>query len=372
MANVVTNQTLNKKTLRLHLTNITGAGSTQLLLSLLPALERHSNVKICEIHLPDKGHLSHYSKLTNGALCDNYKRILPNALSRLIECLFFARYLSSDTPILVLGDIPLSCRAPQTVFVQNPHLLIPLSINWSFDGLKFAILRLIFRLNARYANSFIVQTSLMNEALAASYPDIANKIHVIAQPVPSWLLNVTKKNNKTYPRIGSEGLRLIYPAASYPHKNHRLLAGIKSELGLAWPVKYLKITLNKENHPAPDVSWIQCVGVLSEPEMIQAYHDVDALLFLSTDESYGFPLIEAMFMGIPVVCPDLPYAHELCSDGAIYFDPNSISSLHEAIEILNSFLLKGWRPDWTRQLNALPKNWDMVADSMIAVTCGEQ
>jgi glycosyltransferase involved in cell wall biosynthesis len=105
--------------------------------------------------------------------------------------------------------------------------------------------------------------------------------------------------------------------------------------------------------------------------MVQAYRDVDGLLFLSTEESYGFPLIEAMFMGIPVVCPDLPYAHELCSDGAIYFDPNSISSLHDALVTLNMRFSEGWWPDWTRQLSVLPKNWDVVADSMIAVACGE-
>jgi glycosyltransferase involved in cell wall biosynthesis len=362
-------QVLYYKTLRLHLTNVTGVGSSQLLLSLLPALERYPSVEITEIHLPDKGHLSNYQKLTNGALSKRYRRLLPNALSRIFECLYFARNLNGDTPLLVLGDIPLRCRVPQTVFVQNPHLLIPLSIDWSFDGLKFATLRLLFRLNARYVNSFIVQTSFMNEALAASYPDIANKIHIIAQPVPVWLLDVTKKNNGAHRRIGSKGLRLIYPAVSYPHKNHKLLAYIKPELGLKWPVECLKITLHRENHPAPDVSWIQCVGVLSAPEMIQAYLEVDALLFLLTDESYGFPLIEAMYMGIPVVCPDLPYAHELCSEGAIYFDPNSIASLHEALGILNSLLLEGWWPDWTKQLSILPKNWDVVADSMIAVSC---
>ena len=357
------------KSLILHLTNVTGVGSTQLLLSLLPALERHSSVEISEIHLPDKGHLSNYHKLTNGALSKRYKRRLPNALSRIMECLFSARNLNGDTPLLVLGDIPLHCRVPQTVFVQNPHLLVPFSIDWSLKGLKFAILRLLFRLNARYANSFIVQTSFMHDALAASYPEIANKIHVIAQPVPIWLLNVTKKNNGAHRKIDSKGMKLIYPAASYAHKNHRLLGYIEPELGLTWPVECLKITLSKDKHPAPNVSWIQCVGVLSAPEIIQAYLDVDGLLFLSTDESYGFPLIEAMFMGIPVVCPDLPYAHELCSDGAIYFDPNSIASLNEAIGILNSLLLEGWWPDWTKQLSFLPKNWDVVADSMIAVSC---
>jgi len=365
----VSSQVLHHKTLRLYLTNVTGIGSTQLLQSLLPALERHSGVHISEIHLPDKGHLSNYNKFTNSAQCKHYSRLLPNALSRVIECLFFSRNLSGDTPLLVLGDIPLNCRAPQSVFVQNPHLLIPLSINWSFDGLKFAIMRLLFRLNARYVHSFIVQTSVMQSELAVSYPEIANKIHVIAQPVPIWLLEIKKKNDGAHSSIQSMGLKLIYPAANYTHKNHRLLASIKPELGLKWPVEYLKITLHRENHPAPEVSWIKCVGILSAQEMIQAYLDVDGLLFLSTDESYGFPLVEAMFMGIPVVCPNLPYAHELCSDGAIYFDPNSISSLHEALEKLKRYLLDGWWPNWTKQLRELPKNWDVVADSMITVSC---
>ena len=357
--------------LRLHLTNVTGSGATKLLMSLWPSLERHSSVQISEIHLPDKGILSNYCKLSNCVFCKRYRRILPNALSRIIECLFFARNLNSDTPILVLGDLPLRCRTPQTVFVQHSHLLKPLSVDWSYDGLKFAISRLVFRLNAKFVNSFIVQTSLMHEELATTYPDIAHKINVIYQPVPFWLLDAVKEGNRSHRSKEGTGLKLIYPAAGYPHKNHRLLASITPDLRLSWPVEYLKITLLGENHPAPNVSWIQCVGILSATEMVQAYRDVDGLLFLSTEESYGFPLIEAMFMGIPVVCPDLPYAHELCSDGAIYFDPNSISSLHDALVTLNMRFSEGWWPDWTRQLSVLPKNWDVVADSMIAVACGE-
>ena len=30
------------------------------------------------------------------------------------------------------------------------------------------------------------------------------------------------------------------------------------------------------------------------------------LCYLSKEESFGFPLIEAMYLGLPIVCPDLP------------------------------------------------------------------
>lgn len=363
----MTIQTTLRPALRLHLTNVAGAGATQLLLSLLPALERNVGVQISEIHLPDRGTLASYQKAPDSGLSKRYRRWLPNALSRILECLIFARSFDGDTPLLVLGDLPLRCNAPQTVFVQTPHLLRPKKIHWSLDGLKFAISRQVFRLNAQYAGKFIVQTPVMREALAASYPVIANKIHIIAQPVPSWLLATAPRRSGT-PRAK---LRLIYPAAGYPHKNHRLLADIKPELSSEWPIESLKITVPVEKHPAPSVTWIQCVDFLSAPEMIQVYRDVDGLLFLSTDESYGFPLVEAMFMGLPIVCPDLPYAHALCSDGAIYFNPLSIDSLRDAIEDLHARLSVGWWPDWSAQLSAIPKDWDVVADAMIEVACCE-
>jgi glycosyltransferase involved in cell wall biosynthesis len=356
--------------LRLHLTNVAGAGASQLLLSLLPALERNAGVQITEINLPDRGGLANYQKLADTGVSKQYYRYLPNSLSRILECLVFARNFDGNTPLLVLGDLPLRCRAPQIVFVQTPHLIRPALFHWRFDALKFWISRQVFSFNSRFAEAFIVQTTLMQYLLASSYPGIANRIHVIAQPVPSWLLAIEPRRSGLRGKPGAP-LRLIYPAAGYSHKNHKLLARIKPGAGLSWPVESLILTLPIENHPAPNVPWIQCVDFLSAPQMIQAYEEVDGLLFLSTDESYGFPLVEAMFMGLPIVCPDLPYAHSLCSDGAIYFDPLSVDSLRNAIETLHTRLSAGWWPDWTTQLSTIPKDWDVVAEAMIVVACGK-
>lgn len=361
---------LMKPNLRLHLTNVAGVGATQLLNSLLPALEKNPHVNITEIYLPNRGSLSSYKKKTDTTMSKHYRRCLPNALSRLMECIIFAFRFNGSIPLLVLGDLPLRCNAPQTVFVQTTHLLTPKKFNWTLDGVKFAISRLIFRFNARYADAFIVQTSLMQVALASSYPGIAKRIYVIAQPVPVWLLETSFRRSGL---IGKpcEALSLIYPAAGYPHKNHRLLASIKPELDSSWPVDNLKLTLPIENHPALSVPWIKCVGFLTPIEIIQAYSEVDGVLFLSTDESYGFPLVEAMFIGLPIVCPDLPYARTLCMDEAIYFDPLSIDSLHKAIETLHSRLSVGWWPNWTEQLKMIPKDWGVVADEMIKVACSD-
>lgn len=356
--------------LRVHLTNVAGAGATQLLLSLLPALERNEAVKIAAIYLPDRGRLASYMKAPDSGAVHRYRRWLPNALSRVLECVVFGRRFDGGTPLLVLGDLPLRCRAPQTVFVQTPHLGVPERFRWTLDHVKFAIARQIFRLNASRVHAFIVQTSVMRDVLAASYPSIANRIHVVAQPVPVWLLESSVRRAAGFV-VPKARLRLIYPAAEYPHKNHRLLDGIKAEEADSWPVEKLTLTVSAARDSAARVSWIECVGHLSSAEMVKAYCEVDALLFLSTDESYGFPLIEAMFVGLPIVCPDLPYARALCADGAIYFDPHSLESLRQAIVTLHERLSTGWWPDWTAQVATIPPNWDVVAGALIEIACGQ-
>ena len=101
--------------------------------------------------------------------------------------------------------------------------------------------------------------------------------------------------------------------------------------------------------------------------MLDAYREMDAMLFLSTDESYGFPLVEAMFVGLPIICPDLPYARVLCGDQAIYFDVGSTDSLKIAVNELHERLAGGYWPDWGEQLKAIPKDWETVAKTMLDI-----
>lgn len=362
----MTTTTEHRTAVRVHLTNVAGAGATQLLKSLLPALERDTATCITEIHLPDRGDLAGYRTTGSGVRLQRYQRRLPNALSRLLECTWLGGQFDGETPLLVLGDLPVACKAPQTVFVQTPHLAAPTKPSRWTDGVKFAIARWVFRRNARHAQAFIVQTAVMQAALIATYPEVAGRVHVLAQPVPDWLLRASiARHGRLAPN--QAGLSLVYPAAGYPHKNHRLLAGITDAITAPWPVERLTVTLAPEQSPAPALPWLHCTGFLSPGQMLDIYGSADALLFLSTDESYGFPLIEAMFVGLPIVCPDLPYARTLCGDAAIYFDPQSVSALKAAVTMLRNRLAAGWWPDWTDRLATLPRDWDSVARSMLAI-----
>lgn len=54
-------------------------------------------------------------------------------------------------------------------------------------------------------------------------------------------------------------------------------------------------------------------------ELLRYYHDAVALIYPSTTEGFGMPLLEAMTTQCPIIVRDAPYAREVCgNDAAIY------------------------------------------------------
>lgn len=343
--------------LRIGATNVTGLGAVQLAQSLLPAFERLGRAAIEKVYLPDRGPLAAWRPLSAATSVATYRRLLPHVVSRVFECTMARRFYAGTTPLLTLGDMPVPSAARQIVLVQSPHLTSAGS-----QLAKYRLSRALFRVNLRFADAVIVQTGSMREAFLATYAIDPDRVHVIAQPPPEWL--AAARLQRTGRVHGEPNLSLFYPAADYPHKNHQLLAKVAPPEAWNRLVDKLVLTVAPSANPNPGLRFLRCVGRLSSAEVIAAYAQSDALLFLSQSESYGFPLVEAMTIGLPIVCPDLPYARDLCGPGAIYFSPDDADSLKAALAELQGRLRAGWWPHWTAQLQVIPQNWDIVAEQM--------
>lgn len=73
--------------------------------------------------------------------------------------------------------------------------------------------------------------------------------------------------------------------------------------------------------------YLSLIGPKFGQELADLYRTVDACIFPSFCEAFGHPLVEAMAVGKPVVCSDLPYAREICGDHAIYMDTDDPEDL---------------------------------------------
>lgn len=66
----------------------------------------------------------------------------------------------------------------------------------------------------------------------------------------------------------------------------------------------------------------------------------DLFIYPSIYEGFGLPLLEAASCKVPVCCSDISVFHEVCQDGAYYFDPNDADSIAQGITTCTSNLLE--------------------------------
>lgn len=347
----------------IHATNINGRGAINLVNSLIPEIINQSKNKFIYIYVSRNNNLKIENFCKSNVKLIRYNRILPNKLSRLFECFFFKFSLKEKGLFIVLGDIPLRGIKNQILLLHQPNLFNTIN-SFSSSDLNFSIIRYVFKLNFKYVSHVIVQGEYMKNQLIKLIPTSKDKVSIIKQPLPIEYLNSNFHFN-LQKEINLDKLILFYPALNYIHKNHKLLSEISNSSSKKLPVKELILTIDERDNPNEELNFIKCIGFCETSKCISYYLKSDALLFLSIKESYGFPLIEAMYFGLPIICPDLPYAIELCGSQAIYFDPNNSTSLISAIEKLSLKLKSGWRPNWKNQLNLIPPNWGEVAKAFL-------
>ena len=63
-------------------------------------------------------------------------------------------------------------------------------------------------------------------------------------------------------------------------------------------------------------------GIIKHDNLLSYYKSATALVFPSSIETVGLPLLEAAALGLPVLAADVDYAHEVLNgyDGVVYTD----------------------------------------------------
>jgi glycosyltransferase involved in cell wall biosynthesis len=84
------------------------------------------------------------------------------------------------------------------------------------------------------------------------------------------------------------------------------------------------------------VERVHCLGHVSDAELVSLYQRAVALVFPSTYEGFGLPLLEAMSRGLPIVAWDIPVTREVVGDAAILVQSGDVAGLAAALDGLGT------------------------------------
>ena len=76
---------------------------------------------------------------------------------------------------------------------------------------------------------------------------------------------------------------------------------------------------------------IHCTGLVDSGTLRAVAHHASALVFPSLYEGFGFPPLEALACGTPVIASDIPPVRETCGENVAYIDPHSEDSIRQAL-----------------------------------------
>jgi glycosyltransferase involved in cell wall biosynthesis len=76
---------------------------------------------------------------------------------------------------------------------------------------------------------------------------------------------------------------------------------------------------------------VEVLGHVSDAELVTLYRGAACLVFPSLSEGFGFPLVEAMACGTPVVCADAGSLPEVAGDAALIVPPHDHAALATAV-----------------------------------------
>lgn len=134
---------------------------------------------------------------------------------------------------------------------------------------------------------------------------------------------------------------VLYPAATWPHKNH---LGLLRALAHARDTYDLTIHLVCTGHQTAHFETIRqqvadlhleqqvsFPGIVSDQTLYSLYQHARAVVVPTQYEAGSFPLMESLLMGIPVICSDVTSLPETIGDNRFTFDPYKTDDMTEKL-----------------------------------------
>lgn len=218
------------------------------------------------------------------------------------------------------------------IYYNNPtpprNLPWLIRLGWRLYHLFYWPQRLVLnRADAIVTGSFAAQAQIEQHRLTSK------PITVVSSAVPKPARLRTADRQKT----------LVYMGSFMPYKNVEAVAtALHSLPGYRLQLLSKISDADRERYQrlAPSGA-LEFLNGVSDDEYTELLMKATALVTASFEEGFGIPLIEALAVGTPVACSDIPVFREVGGEAALYFDPKDPASIARAITQLEDDAL--WR-----------------------------
>lgn len=283
---------------------------------------------------------------------------------------------------------PYKVQCPQVLGIQSAYLIYPESLAWAHIPYpeRWAVRAQspYFRWVSRHVARFCVLTEVSAKRLSRLYGISDSAIRVVPNAVSDKIFAAMTRSPDIENQLAAYGdcLKLCYVAPFYPHKNHQILIAAMRTLRHEFGVHDVVILTTVDGRASPMardfLSTIKrqgfgnCIinlGHLPLAKVPSVYLSSDALLMPTLLETYGIPYIEAMHFGLPILTSDMDFAHAVCGDAALYFNPLDAADIARAIVALrqNPTLRSDLAERSRKRLSAISISWEEVTRRYVAV-----
>ncbi len=129
-------------------------------------------------------------------------------------------------------------------------------------------------------------------------------------------------------------------------------------------IRWLKQRVAQDSRLA---SRVEHLGFVANEDMASLYSNAEVFLFLSLAEGFGFPVIEAMACGTPVVASNRGAIPEIAGDAALLVDPSEHPSMAKAIMTVLAASEVKTEYGNLGVTRAKLYQWETVADQTLAI-----
>lgn len=243
----------------------------------------------------------------------------------------------------------------------------------NFGALELAAWRATVWISVHFSRRLIAVSESSRRDILEVYGVPPGRVHVVQHGVEPAFFRLCADDTLARP---IEQPYLLSVSTVHAHKNwERWLEAYRQLVGEGLPHHLIIVGL-EGNYSQRLLQLVEALGLrervhssgwIARAELLTHFRFAEALVFPSTFEGFGMPVLEAMAAGVPVACSDIAPLRELAGAAAVYFDPYSRESIAGAVrEMLADAELRRRSVELGRE-NAANFTWPRAAEQTLAI-----